>query len=220
MEDRPQRVPCRGQIAAAGGEPAAHNGDAGVADGLVGVGERVGEPQLGRGNLVSPAQERDRGRWIRDRVEKVQVGAWQGGRARSVCERRRRRHRGARDRVLPHLRAGDARQQSLGGGAARASLIEQGLGVVVAVHELQRGDLAARYGAPVRARSSRKCRRATWWHPRSRGCLAGRLHRQGECFPVAAVAGLLDRAGRSPAASLARVASGCGPARTPRAAAR
>ena len=74
LQDRPQSVPCCGQIAAAGGEPAAHNGDARVTDGLVGVGDLVGEPQLGRGDLSLAAQQRDR-RTDRDRVEKVQVGA-------------------------------------------------------------------------------------------------------------------------------------------------
>ena len=105
--------------------------------------------------------------------------------------------------VLPHLRAGDAGQQSLGGGAAGASLIEQGLGVVVAVHELQRGDLL---GEVRRAGEGTQLTEMPQGHlvaPLAAGCLAGGLHRQGERFPVAAVAGLLDRAGRFPGSRLA-----------------
>ena len=43
-------------------------------EGLVGVGQLVGESQLGRGDFGLAAQQRDRGT-DRDRVEKMQAGA-------------------------------------------------------------------------------------------------------------------------------------------------
>ena len=96
LQDRPQRVPCCGHVAAAGGEPAAHNGDARVTDGLVGVGEHVGEPQLGRGDLSLAAQQRDRA--VRTVIASRRCRLVPtGGPARLACERRRRRRRGARD---------------------------------------------------------------------------------------------------------------------------
>jgi hypothetical protein len=195
LQDRPQSVACRRQIAAARGDPATHNGDAGVANGLVGFGERIGDPQLGRGDLGLAAQERDCGT-DRDRVEKMQIGAQLAAKLDQCASASVGVIKAPEIEVLPHLRAGDAREQSLGGCAAGVSMIEQGLGVVVAVHELQRGDLL---GEVRRASEGTQLTKMPQGHlvaPLVTGCLASGLHRQRERFPVATVTGLLDRAGR------------------------
>ncbi len=155
-------------------------------------------------------QQRDR-RTDRDRVEKMQVGA------QLPAELDQRASAGVRVveapeiEVLPHLSAGDARQQSLGGGgAAGASLVEQGLGVVVAVHELQRGDLLREVRRAGQDAQLTEMPQGRLVAPLAAGCLAGGLYRQGERIPVAAVAGLLDRAGRLPGSRLAGKRPGAG----------
>ena len=100
--------------------------------------------QLGRGDLGLAAQERDRGA-DGDRVEQMQAGAQLAAKLDQRPSAGVGVVEAPKIEVLPHLSASYAGQQSLGwGGRAGARLIEQGLGVVVAVEELQRGDLLRR----------------------------------------------------------------------------
>jgi hypothetical protein len=74
-------------------------------------------------------------------------------------------------------------------------LIEQDLGVVVAVHELQRSDLLSEVWQAGESAQLTEVPQGHLVAPLVAGGLAGGLYRHAERFPVAAVAGLLDHAG-------------------------